>query len=444
MLPKKNKFTPRYIVFVVADTLRAKNVGLYGARPSPTPVVDKFGKKSVVFANAYTSITKTDPSITAIMTGRYPMSTGLISHGRWLIKEQEARLKNISFLAEILQKNGFTTAAIDCFARWHARGFSYYSGKIIKDVSEKRITSDGIALLKYLRFLDVLSLRFIKRDFFARFYYSFFSKTVVPYDPADVVIDDAITTIEKNSDKKLFLYVHFRDPHFPHIRPKGLRSYLFDSIEARYDAEVKFMDQQIGRLLNYLDRTGIINETLFIFTADHGESLREHGVYVAHHDPYENVVKIPLLLWHPQLRPKKIHELVQNIDIFPTILQSVGVGIDKGIDGKSLVNLAEGKSKKGRDFIFFDDNLFGEFAITKSRRKVGVRMGNYKYIRTLQGKDEDLFSRIPINTRIVKEELYDLVRDPEEKNNLINTKKNMSIKLSKVLQSHINSLVKMR
>lgn len=439
---KNKKQKTKNVIFIIADTLRAKNVGLYGANPSPTPIIDRLGKQGTVFENVYTSITKTDPSITAIMTGKYPMSSGLISHGRWLIKEQEKALKKNRFLAEILKKNGFYTAAIDCFARWHVRGFSYYSGKIVKDLSEDQITSDKVTFLKYLRFLDVLALKFLKRDFFVRFYYCFFPKTVQPYDPADIVIDDAIRILEKNKNKKLFLYVHFRDPHFPHVRPKGLRSYLLDSVEKRYNAEISFMDQEIGRLFDHVDKLGILNETLFIFTADHGESLREHGVYVAHHDPYENVVRIPLTLWGNNIPVKRIDAFVQNIDIFPTILEYLNIPISQKIDGKSFLPLIRNTSQTIREFVFFDDNLFGEYKIKKSRRKLGIRFKNYKYIKTHQGREEDLFQPIPVNTKVVKEELYDLFKDPEEENNLIQEQRSITVKLEKILQAQIDSLKK--
>lgn len=428
------------IIFIIADTLRAKNVGLYGANPSPTPIIDDLGRRGIVFTNTYTSITKSDPSITAIMTGRYPMSTGLISHGKWIIKDQERALRKVPFLSEILKNKGFKTAAIDYFGRWHKRGFSYYSGKIVKDVEEKKIAGRNIAFLEYLRFLDGLSFRFLKRDFFARFYYCFFSKVVVPRDPADAVVNDAIKVINRYKDKKLFLYIHFRDPHSPFIRPKGMRSFLSDSIEDRYNAEVHFMDEQIGRLIQHLERTKELDKTLIIFTADHGESLTEHNIYIAHHDPYEVVVKVPLIFYNVRLGIKKIETLVQNIDIFPTILELFGIGQPKRIDGVSLAPLIRGVTRKGRDFVFFDDNLFGEHIIKKSRRKLGVRFKNYKYIKTLQGKEEDLFQPIPVNVRVVKEELYDLARDPEENNNLIKSLRNITIKLENTLQAQIDSL----
>lgn len=432
------------IILIISDTHRAKNVGLYGASPSPTPVVDTLGRKGVVFSNTYTSITKTDSSVTAMMMGKYPMSSGFISHGKWTIQKQAQNLSKFSMLAEILQKNNYFTAAVDFFGRWHKRGFSYYSGKVIKDINEKKIAGKNLPFLESLRFLDGLFVRFLKRDFFVRFYYCFFPKPIVPYDPANAVVDHAIEILDKHKNKDLFLYVHFRDAHSPYVRPKGLRSFLFDSVEDRYNAEIHFMDQQIGKLIKYVEKTGDLNETLIIFTADHGESLIEHDIYIAHHDPYEVVIKVPLIFYNPTFKPRKIDSFVQNIDIFPTILEILGVNVPQDIDGKSLLSLIKGKSKKMREYIFFDDNLFGEYIIKKSRRKLGVRFGNFKYIRTLEGKDEDLFSPIPFNTKIVKEELFDLANDPEEQRNLNPTRKDILKKLRKILEAQISFLAKKR
>lgn len=428
------------VIFIISDTHRAKNVGLYGAKPTPTPEIDKLGEKGILFANAYTSITKSDPSITAIMTGKYPMSTGLISHGSWIIGKQEQKLKNIPFLAEILRENGFKTAAIDYFGRWHKRGFSYYSGKIIKDIEEKKIAGNNIEFIEYLRYLDAIFFKIFKRDFFVRFYYCFFPKVIIPRDPADTVIDDAIKVLENFKKEKLFLYVHFRDPHSPYVRPKGLRSFIFDSIEDRYNAEIKFMDSQVGRLVRKLEKLGDLDKTLIVFTADHGENLTEHNIYIAHHDPYEEVVKIPLIFYNPNFHFKKIKSFVCNIDIFPTILDFLKIPVAQNIDGKSLLPLINGKSTKLRNFVFFDDNLFGKYSLRKSRRKLGVRVDNYKYIRTIRGKDQDIFQPFPVNYRVAQEELYDLNVDPMEKNNLAVINKGILSRLRSVLDYQIKSL----
>lgn len=425
------------IIFIIADTLRAKNVGLYGKKPSPTPNTDKLGEEGVVFQNAYTTSTKTESSITAIMSGKYPLSSGLISHGKWLSKKQEKNLEKTLFLADILRREGYKTAAVDWFPRWQSRGFDYYSGKIIKDLDLTGMVNDTIFFLRFLRLLDVLSVKILKKDFFTRFYYTFFKNPKIPYDPADIVVDEAIKILRENKKNKLFLYLHFRDPHFPHIRPKGLEAYLFDSFEKRYDAEIAFMDEQIFRLITYLQQENM-EETLILFTADHGESLNEHGITIAHRGLYDNVVKIPLIIKHSSFPARKIGTLVQNLDIFPTILECLGIPLPKKIDGKSLLPLIFGKKTAIRNYAFFEDISFGELKLKKSTRKRGIRRGDYKYIETLEGKNEDLFAVFPTKkTTIVRRELYDLKENSEEKENLIEKKTIIARKLESKLKKLI-------
>lgn len=437
-MAKKRK--PLKIIFIIADTLRAQNIGLYGRRPSPSPNIDQLGKRGIVFFNAYGAITKSDPSTVTIMSGKYPLSIGLLGHGRWLPKEQEENLKKTTLLPEILRKTGYKTGAIDWLSRWHKRGYDYYSGKIIPGLDIKKLIDDTVFFLQGLRAFDLITLRFLKRDFFVRFYYCFFPHPRLTYDPADLVVDKAIEFLGKNKKKDLFLYIRFRDPHFPHIRPKGLRSYLFDGIEKRYDTEIKFMDDQIGRFLRYLEKEEI-TEPLIIFTADHGEIFYEHGIQIAHRGLYDETVRIPLIFYYPKLPVRKITQLVQHVDIFPTILEILGLPVDPSVDGKSLLPLIMGKKKKMRGFAYFEDLVFGEMKIKKSNRKRGIREGRYKYIEIWKGEGKDLFGLVPQNRALIsKQELYDLVNDPFERRDLSQGKPLVVKKLANKLQKFVLTL----
>lgn len=415
----KNKKIKK-VVFIIADTLRAYNVGVYGKNPSPTPVIDKLASQGIIFENAYTTSTKTEPSITAIMSGKYPISLGLISYGKWINNKQLRNLKKTVFLAEILKSHGWETAAVAWTPNWCKRGFNYYSGKLIKNVNLQKIYHDSLFLLKFLRLLDIISIKLTRRDFFVRFCYSFLNSFPVPYDPADVVSDKALEYLKEECKGKLFLYIHFRDPHFPHVRPKSLKSYIFDSLEKKYDAEISFMDRQIGRLIDFLEKEKLNEETLIVFTADHGENLWRHNITLAHRGLYNTVVKVPLIMKHESLPVKKINEIVQTIDIFPTLLDLLGIKYARKIDGISLVPLIKGKKEKTRGYSFFEDISFGEMKIKKSHRKRGISIGDYKYIETLRGKNEDLFNAIPGGEAICKErEVYNVRKDKWEKNNLV-------------------------
>lgn len=429
------------IILIICDTLRAQNVGLYGANPSPTPNIDALGKKGVVFANAYATITKTDPSITTIMTGRYPLSNGLVNHGQDITKKEEKNLSNLNFLPEILKKHGFKTMAVDWLGRWHERGYDYYSGQIGKFFGGQNPVFRSLPIPFLFRILDKVVIKFLRRDLLVRYYYVLFSNPEIPYDTADIVVDKAIELLQKNKKKELFLYLHFWDAHMPHIRPQGLRSYLLDTVEDTYNAEIKFLDMEIGRLIDYLKKTNQLEETLIVLTSDHGENLYEHDIPLNHQNLYEDVVKIPLIFSHKSLSSRMINALVQHVDILPTLLDLLRINFDeKEIDGVSLMPIIEGNKKEIGKFVYFEDLLHRKIKLVRPKRRRGIRVGNYKYIETLSGKEKELHEIMPSEAlKISSEELFNLKGDPEERNNLIKIKP----KTKQKLKSKLEQIVKL-
>lgn len=418
------------VIFIITDTLRAKNLGYLGYKPSPSPNLDELSKKGAYFTNAYASITKTDPSITSIMSGKYPLSTGLIHHGRDITKVEEDGISKNKFLQEILRENGFKTAAIDWMDRWHKRGYDIYSGKIGNIYNSTTFAFEKIPLLFYLKFIDKAALKFIKRDFFIRFYYSFFKDPIIPYDPAELVVDKAIDILNSEVQKKLFLYLHFWDTHYPYTKSRGVRSYLTQGVENMYNAEVSYLDSQIGRLIEFLQSTNQLSETLIILTSDHGENFCDYGRPVNHENLYDEVVKVPLIISHPSLPAKKISQLVQHVDILPTVCRLLKLSFPKDIDGKSMVSLINGTKKNIRDFVYFEDVLYRTVDLTKKNRKRGIRVGSYKYIETLIEKGKKRYNLTPPEDTILSEqELYNLEKDPQEKNNLMLNKSQITNKL---------------
>jgi arylsulfatase A-like enzyme len=430
------------VILIIIDALRAQNLGLYGAQPSPTPNIDKWAKKGVVFENAYTSITMTDASRTAILSGLYPLSSGLIHQAHKITPQQQKRLEKVSFLPEILKKKGYQTLAIDWIARWHQRGFDYYSGRFTSD-QERRESWLVLTLkkiLRYARTLDALSIRLLKRDFLIRFYYCFFKNPFI-CATADQIVKKAIQQIETHQHQKFYLQLHLWDVHYPHIRPTGLKSYLFDSLEDRYNAELSFVDQQLGKLFRYLDQKKQLQDTLVIITGDHGDSLTEHQIPWAHHGLYEEVVKVPLLIKHPQFPSQRIKSLTQNIDIAPTILDLVGIK-SKNLDGISLLPQIQKKAGKGRSWVYFEDLDYGTETLKKPSRKRGLRQGDYKYIQTFKGPDKDIFCLYPLPKFLVKEEVYHLSKDPQELQDLASQKPKLTASLKKELEKIIRELKK--
>ncbi len=433
------------VIFILADTLRAKHVGLYGKNPSPTPNIDRLGKKGVVFTNTYCSSTCTDPSITSIMAGKYPLSVQLVNHGRYVTLDEEEQVAKVPLLPEILKSHRYKTAAIDWLGRWHKRGYDYYSGRINKDFDEEYPIFDRLPFPLFIRAFDKLLVKNFNRVFLTRWYYSFLANPKIPYDTANIIIDKAVEILEKSRQKPFFLYLHFWDIHTPHIRPRGLRSYLFDSVEQTYTAEIKFLDGEIGRLVAYLDKTNQIDDTLIVLTADHGENFFEHDMPLHHENLYEDVVRVPLFFYYHPLGRKRVDTLVQQVDIMPTVLAILGFPIPANIDGKSLLPLIRSTKKKIRDFAYFEDITYRRLRFMRNTRRRGIRIGQHKYIETLSGANGELYQITPREDLFhVKEELYNLQTDSLERKNIIREKTYIAKKLREKLHGKILELNRKR
>lgn len=437
MRNKKYKF--KKIIFIIADTLRTKNIGAYGRQPSPTPSIDKLAQSGVIFTNAYCSITKTDPSITSIMSGKYPASIGLVNHAENINPLEEINVDKTQLLSEILKHNGFKTAAVDWLGRWHKRGYDYYSGRIIQDNVDINPVTGKFPFPLFLRILDKIAIKYLRREFFIRFYYAFFSNPKIPYDPADVVINRAIKILSSNKQNKLFLYIHLWDAHFPHTKLRGLKSYIRDDVDDTYNAEINFLDGEIGRLITFLKQTKQLDDTLLVFTSDHGENFYEHDVPFNHENLYEDIVRVPLIFKYGKLSPKKIRTLVQHVDILPTILDFLNIPLTYDIDGNNLLPLILGKTQEARKSAYLEDLVVRAININDVIiRRRGLRVGDHKYIQALKGKRKELSNVTPpTKTKILYEELYNLKTDPQEKNNLIHKKR----KIAKRLSAHLRRLI---
>lgn len=428
------------VIFIIVDTLRADKLGCYGDPDNVSPNIDRLAKESVIFENAYATINKTDPSIFAIFSGKYPLNTGLINHGIRITKEERENIRKIKTLPELLREKGYYTGAIDWLGRFHKRGFDFYSGFLSDDESETILSSK---IYRYLRLLDLGLTKILGRDLLARLFYN----NNLPYDPANLVTQKGIEFIKKTKKTSFFLYLHYWDPHFPYSRPNNLKSYFIDHIETRYKAEISFVDEHIGRFLDFLSTKNLLKKTLLIFTGDHGEGLNEHGVALTHRTLYEPIMKIPLIIHGPSLKPKRIKNLVQHPDIVPTILDFLNIDIDRleiSFDGESLLPLINNRKLLTRSLAFFEDISPGEFYIKKDSRSWGIRVGDYKFIRTFKGTKENLFAVDfdPTRCIIVKEELYNLKIDPNEKDNLINKKPNIAQEMAHRMDLFVKKLKK--
>jgi hypothetical protein len=329
---------PRNVVFVVADALRADRVGAY-AEEANTPNLDALARDGVVFENAISQAPWTRPSVGSLLTGLYPSQHGLADRAR---KNGSglamAALGGIPTLPAILSESGLATAA---FVGGNAnlkqafgitRGFSYF----MEDPS-----NDGGALV---------------RDF-GRW-------------------------LEEVRPEGAFCYLHLMDVHNPlpaEIAPSRLDGGLDVVEEGRrelvslYEAAVGRVDGHVGEVVRILDEAGILDDTLLIFTSDHGEELDEHGAMLAHgHSLYRELVRVPLIVRLPDESGAAVEGPVELIDLAPTVLDFLGHEAGE-LPGKSLLPFIRGEAEKG-------GHAFSEL-LRRDRYVQSVTTGTYHLIQ---------------------------------------------------------------
>lgn len=431
------------IVLIVIDALRARNLSCYGYDKLTCPNIDALANSGSLFERCFSTINCTDPSFTTILSGKFPASHGMVEQAITDESIYSKKLEGLVLLQSILKKQGYSTIGVDWLGRWHQQGFENYSGpiggkmKLLNDMLNRRIKSH-----KSLNSI----IEFIK----SKTNPGIFSGLYAPYDKAGTVTDYALKTLDKKGKDSFFLFIHYWDTHMPYEPPSAhlklfekesyhpeiedtqavwqnftqpdFRDFMMRYIRkmkstkevlARYDASLHYVDAEINRVVDKISKMGVLENTIFVITADHGESLTEHGIFFDHHGLYDELIHVPLVIYYPKTVPaKRIKTDVQHIDVVPTILDLAGIEYADGdFDGKSLTPLFN-DIKDNNDFHPF---IFVEEA--RSERKFAIRTRKYKYIFALSEKDAicDYCGRIHGGV----EELYDLEKDPEEKVNIV-------------------------
>lgn len=310
---------PRMLLLVSVDTLRADRLGAYGSELGLTPHLDRLAAESLVFDWTYAPTSFTLPSVSSLLTGRYPEEIGI--HGN-----RSVLAPNVPTLASVLQRRGWRSAAVVSNLVLHEKaglgaGFDHYDDEL-PGKEPTRGWPERIAA-----------------------------------DTTDAAIA-ALDAVGPDRGRPLFLWVHYQDPHGPYTPPQGLRERFLAAerslpegrrqlpeafgrggrgriptyqvidgqrevafYRAGYDAEVHYLDGQVGRLLAELGKRGLDDSSIVIFTADHGESLGEADYWFAHGDRLRDpLVRVPLMLRAPGLSPGRRGDVASLVDVFPTAL----------------------------------------------------------------------------------------------------------------------------
>lgn len=370
------------LLLITIDALRADHLSCYGYTKMETKSLDRIASKGWVFENALSQSPWTSPSIASLMTALYPSVHG--------VKKGFGLEPAFVTLAEVLNRAGFRTHSI---------------------VTTPYL-SEKIGIDQGFQGYEVLGESRISKYFLSK-------------DSADVVTDKAIRWLRRIGKSPFFLWIHYIDPHIPYGFPSGtvlppyykgykgrLGNYFYDvaavrngglrldredreHIKALYDADILFTDQNVGLLIDELERLDLHRNTMIVLTSDHGEELWDHGGFEHGHSLYQEVIRIPLILVIPGMKGgnRRIYSKVRSIDIGPTVLDVMGLKWGATIQGSSLIDLMT-KGKDPLDRISFSESLL------YGNEKKAIRKGKYTLIYE------------PSNGKV---ELYDTQGDHEER-----------------------------
>jgi len=367
------------IVLFTIDTLRADHLECYGYDKLKTPNINRLADEGILFENNITQTPLTLPSHSSIFTGTNPVFHGIRDNGGFYLEENQITL------AEVLTDQGyFTGAFISAFvldSRWGLnQGFDYYF--------------DNFDLTKFKR----VTLDSVQRR-------------------GDEVLAEAYKWLDEKSQQKFFAWIHLYDVHTPYDPPEPYKTQFGNSLYGLYDGEIAYVDQLMGEFRDFMENKMLLDKTLIIFTGDHGESLGEHKESAHGFFIYNSDIRVPLIMRFPKnkLGGRRIPSLVRSIDIMPTVLQMVGSESPESVQGVSLLPLIMGRGEPD-ELLAYSETYWPRFHYGWSELK-SLQKGRYKFIDA------------------PKPELYDILEDPGEKNNLVNQYASLSHEMKRELDT---------
>ena len=358
------------VILISVDTLRADHLGCYQAVRKVTPRIDSIARNGTLFSQVSALVPLTLPSHVALFTSTYPFANGVEDNGVPFIAGKT--------LATVLKNAGYHTAAfVGSFVLDRrfglSRDFDVYDSPF--DLHNKSVTDVGD----------------LKRS-------------------GAQVAAAATHWLDQNANSPFFLFLHLYDLHTPYDLPPdpSLRRG-----ETGYEAELAYVDRVLGDFLAFLERRGLLNRSLIVFTSDHGEGLNEHRERAHGYYVYESTLHVPLIFHWPagskHVSQGLIAEPASLLDVAPTILDALGLTRSREMRGQSLI------TRKNTEEIYSESlyahNHFGCAALRT------LRLGRYKYIDA------------------PNPELYDLSSDPRESKNLYTAQQSTAIDLRKRMRA---------
>ena len=344
------------VLLVTIDTLRPDRLSCYSPKYLQTRQIDALAARGVLFERAFAHAPLTLPSHASILLGAAPPAHGADDNGMRVVP------RGVPSLPKTLKAAGYATGAFVSAFPLDTR-FGLNEGF---DVYDDKYPARAASALDF------------------------------PERPADKTMTAALDWLAARNGR-WFLWVHLFDPHAPYAPPEP---YAARFAQDPYSGEVAYVDDTLGKLFAAIDARGESGRTLVVLTADHGESLGEHGEMTHSYFAYNSTLWVPLVVAGPGLKAARVKDLVSHEDIFPTVCDLLGLQKPADLPGRSFSPLLEGRSRKARPVYF--EALEGYYHRGAAPLR-GVIAGSMKFMD----------SPIP--------ELYDLGADFGESKNLAST-----------------------
>jgi arylsulfatase A-like enzyme/cytochrome c-type biogenesis protein CcmH/NrfG len=343
------------IIVISIDTLRADHLPAYGYAKVRTPAIDALAADGVLFERAYSHAPQTLPAHAAVLSGRLPFETGIRDDTGFTVKPGER------WLPQMLRDRGYATGGVvSAFLLRKdtgiAQGFDFFDGAMPAsppDTATGELQRDGAA--------------------------------------SEAVAEKWLASI---GSARAFLFLHLYEPHKPYAPPERFSQY------APYDGEIAYADEIVGRLIRYLKSHQLYDRSTIVLLSDHGEGLgdhgeQEHGLFV-----YDEAIHVPLIIKQESNAGggRRVTDVVQQIDLVPTILQLAKAPVPGTLRGRSLRPVLDGTGHLPAPAVY-SEALYGRYHFGWSE---------------LTALTDDRFRYI----KAPHDELYDLERDPHERANL--------------------------
>ena len=385
---------PPNILLIGVDSLRADHMSCYGYHRQTTPHISRLVQDGTLFENTYSAHIPTTSAYASMLTGMDVFSTQVVA-----LRHQGPLRPEVETLAETLHKAGYNTTCVGFTGNPSSRGFDTYLdyegwGSWREGRSPKAQNLNRVAIPELDRLVG------LKQPFFLFLRHMDTHAPYLPPEPYERMFYHGNELDPKNkSMQPVISFKPFKD-FFASWMPPGITDK--DYIIAQYDGEVAYLDACLQTIFTALEEHRIMDETIIVLNSDHGETLYDHECYFDHHGLYEPTLHVPLILRYPGKVPagKRVRGYNQHQDLMPTLLELARVETDIPFNGQSLVPMIRGEVASHQS----------EFYITECTwmRKHGWRTPEWKLILALE---PDFHFKPPV-------ELYNLIEDPLENNNL--------------------------